>query len=646
MKKNCGNNKLRLAVLVKQVPDYLDLNLDHDSRIDRATAKAKLNSFCQRAVSKGVELASQLGADLYIFTMGPDRARSALQETFSWATSRDVTPHLVLVCDQAFAGSDTLATSHILTRAMSMFGTFDLILCGDRSLDSDTGEVPSQVAQLLGLDLLTGTLELEVTTYINADQPNPKLELRASLDHGEVVHKVIAFSPLVISCAERLCDPCKVDEEVFQDLDIEPYLSLVDSKSLGPGPWGHKLSMTLVGPVERVPPVPRQARTIYNDQLESVLELNLELGHNDDQNFEPNQFFEIHEQHRSISSLFIFDPYQLESSVSLLNASFSSLNAHKIDVTIACSDDHVSSPEILELAANPQVNSLEVLRFEPTSPPKDLAEALGRLGPVDLVIAPNSYFGREIAGRISVILNSGITGGAVSIELGQVKLDDSTSNVVCKKPDFGGDYLATIFYRSKCAIVTMATNTHRINPLNYNMRAQGPDLTSSTSSPNNSRESQAAKSLPIARSSSLRVLSSKVVDDSSHLIDAKILICVGDGVDRGDYKMIEAIANNIGASLVCTRRVCDRQLMPRSRQVGVTGRFVSPKLYLAVGVSGRPSHLAGVRHAGQIVAFNTDPDSPIAQHADLTFVGDWRQSLPFFANYLQQGNIRCGDEIN
>ncbi len=84
----------------------------------------------------------------------------------------------------------------------------------------------------------------------------------------------------------------------------------------------------------------------------------------------------------------------------------------------------------------------------------------------------------------------------------------------------------------------------------------------------------------------------------------------------------------LGAELAATRKVTDQGGQPRSRQVGLTGRSLAPRLYVAIGLSGKFNHLVGVRGAGEIVAINHDPDAPVFANADIGIVGDWRQVVP------------------
>src|SRR5437588_782651 len=201
---------MRIAVVVKQVPTFTEMALDDDGRLIRAGLPLELNPYCRRAVSQAVELARKVagggaaagaGASVTVVTLGPPSAEDVLREGIAWGLERGVETDGVLVTDPAFAGSDTLATARALAAALYWAGPFDLILTGRNSVDADTGQVPPELAELLDLPFLTGvrTLHLEGRT------------VRARCEHDDGWVDAEVDLPAVLSCAERLIEPCKVD---------------------------------------------------------------------------------------------------------------------------------------------------------------------------------------------------------------------------------------------------------------------------------------------------------------------------------------------------------------------------------------------------------------------------------------------------
>ena len=123
-------------------------------------------------------------------------------------------------------------------------------------------------------------------------------------------------------------------------------------------------------------------------------------------------------------------------------------------------------------------------------------------------------------------------------------------------------------------------------------------------------------------------------DDVGELAIANAIVGVGAGVAPEDYPLLEPLLSAVGGKLAATRKVTDKHWLPRARQVGITGRSLSPALYVAIGISGTFNHMMGVRSAGLVLAINSDPRAPVFESADFGIVGDWREVLPLLVDEL------------
>jgi electron transfer flavoprotein alpha subunit len=578
-----ADRPLRIATLVKQIPKFEEMRLGDDGRLVRDGVELHMNDYCRRAVRTGCDLAEATGGTCTAITLGPPEAHTVLREAILCGCAGGL--H---VSDPAFAGSDTLATARALAGALEAHGPWDLVLCGRNSVDADTGQVPAQVAELLGLPFLSGVRELDLV----------KGTVRVLLEHDDEWVRAEVDLPAVLSCAERLCDPCKIKEpEAWATVDAR-LLTSITAAEIGPGLWGQAGSPTSVGEV-RVLEVPRTGERLEGagvEQVDRVVEVLRDRGAlvADDRPSDrvPEPSPDGHEV------VVLVEPDRERVAAELL-AVAAGLGGRVTAIEIGAAAD---------LSAR---GADRVLNVDGTLHEDDLAALLAqRLAddPPWAVLVPGTAWGRHVASRLAARLCAGLTGDAVGLERRGDRL-------VALKPAFGGRLVAEITCSSP---IQMATVRPGVLPL---PEPRGP------------RRIEVEHLRGDVRGR-VRVLERWRDDDADLLANAEVVVGVGVGVDPDDLPLVRQCAKDLGAELCATRKVTDAGWMPRARQVGITGHSIAPRLYVAIGISGRFNHTIGVRQAGTIVGINTDPNCELWEGCDIGLVADWREALPALVERL------------
>jgi len=185
---------VHIIVLAKQVPDIEKVQfIKEKGWVDRKSADAEINPFDLNALEAAQQMKEKLGATVTVISMGPASAEAVLRESIARDADRGI-----LLTDEALAGADTLATSYALAAAIKKVGAFDLILCGEKTVDGDTGQVGPSVAERLGIPHLSFVSELSEAT---ADKVIAVVETAS----GSL--KVEAGFPLLIAGTKELNTP-------------------------------------------------------------------------------------------------------------------------------------------------------------------------------------------------------------------------------------------------------------------------------------------------------------------------------------------------------------------------------------------------------------------------------------------------------
>ncbi|KAA8674715.1 electron transfer flavoprotein subunit beta/FixA family protein [Clostridium sp. WLY-B-L2] len=150
---------MNIVVCVKQVPDTTEIKIDPvKNTLIRKGVPSILNPFDKNALEQALKLKDRYGGRVTVISMGPDHAKEVLREALSMGADK-----AYLVTDRAFGGSDTYATSYILSKVIEKLGSFDFVLVGKQAIDGDTGQTGSSIAEHLGISRLSYVLDIEIS---------------------------------------------------------------------------------------------------------------------------------------------------------------------------------------------------------------------------------------------------------------------------------------------------------------------------------------------------------------------------------------------------------------------------------------------------------------------------------------------------
>jgi caffeyl-CoA reductase-Etf complex subunit CarE len=235
----------------------------------------------------------------------------------------------------------------------------------------------------------------------------------------------------------------------------------------------------------------------------------------------------------------------------------------------------------------------------------------------EIVLIGATSIGRDLAPRVANRLRTGLT--ADCTELG---IDPTSGLLLQTRPAFGGNVMATIVcpnHRPQMSTVRPGV----MKPL-----ARDPN-----------RKGTVTKVTVKLKETDLTVIVNEVRRDTGRRVDlaqAEVIVAGGRGMGGpGPFGMLKVLADLLGGQVGASRAAVESGWIDHDHQVGQTGKSVSPKLYVACGISGAIQHLAGIAGADYVIAVNRDPEAPIMKRADIAIVGEIQQVIPLLTDQIR-----------
>jgi electron transfer flavoprotein alpha subunit len=629
---------LRIIVPIKQVPETGKARMDEATgTIRREGVESIVNPLDLYAIETALRLRERCGGTVTALSMGPASAQAALREAVAMGAD-----DAVLLSHRDFAGSDTWATAYALSQAVRRLAAFDLIVCGERATDGDTGQVGPALAAFLDLPPLTYVSAIE-------DLSDGRVRARRLVENG---YEVVSSSlPCLLTVVKEVAQPRlptlrgkrrarTIDLPVWGPDDIgaerdriglngsptrvvkisRPKVARAGQRLVVRKP--EDLSRTLDGilrfltdarpekgiflvSVQQAPAAgqdPRpEKRSVPFSGGQTLCPAVLFLAEQSRGGIEPVSF-ELCRWGRALA-----DELGGQLAAVVMGEPFAE---DELQSLIRRGADHVHAIEHRALA-----------RFLPEPAQRALVDLVERERP-EVLLAAATTTGRTLMPYAAARLAVGLTADCT-----ELTIDPENGDLLQTRPAIGGNILATI--RSSRRRPQMATvRPHAIAP--------APDDPRRTGAISRWRPSDDLMTSRVTCEDLFQQ-----ADAGANLRDAQVVVSAGRGIGtERNLGLVRDLAAALGAAVGASREVVDRGWLPYPHQVGLSGKTIRPRLYVALGISGAIQHLAGMQTAERILAVNIDEHAPIFQVADLGIVGDLFQIVPALIERLKAGTTR------
>ena len=578
---------MNIVVLIKAVPKLKsNITFNHDYTLSRKKALFELNPNDAYAVEEALRIKDKVGAKVTVISLGNNKVKKILKKLMSLGVDE-----CVLVTDELYRGSDTYATALVLSRVIKQMGNVQLIICGKKSSDGSTSQVPIEIAAMLDNDFCTNVCECETDRIgISCVENYENIRIKKYLKYPCVVSVMAEINVPRLPTVDGIIESKNKQISILTNEDLKIY----------EGNCGISGSLTEVIKTEKK----TTGITRKKEIIENYHEIRLSLKENMIQAKnasikEDEKGQEITLEENCKRNILVFcevesGEIKRESLDVLSRAAFlaSEMPANIVTITTLI-DNKTSLIETLSnkgVATNYELSINDIYRNNTRLLGDEIVRVIEKIGP-NIVLFASTVKGMALAPYIAAKTKSGLTADCIEIKVEEGKL-------IQKRPAFGGDVYAVI--RSKKSKYDMATVKPFVEEQNYKIKKVN---TKNVAVACNMDEEDAL------------VYSKKEVD-----LDKDIIIGIGKGV--GSQKNVDRIldiTNKYQYGVCATREVIDKGWMSWDYQVGLTGKVVTPVLYCAIGISGADEHMLGVRKSDKVISVNINTNEPICECSDYIY---------------------------
>ena len=638
---------------MKQVPLPSEMRMGDDGLMDRTKAKSIINIDCQYGLEAGLQIKSEYpDAKLIVCSMGPPSFTESLENALAMGYDE-----AYLLSDRRLGGSDTYATGLAISHMLKHLGFGKgldedfIIVAGRQTSDGDTAHVPSQVAEFMGIP--------QGTFIETADFVDGRVHAKRIIEGGYQMISLplpcaMSFTPTGIAPRRAsLSGAIRARTTEIKMLNIDDVN--LTTEFIGIGVPGESGSPTIVSKVATIKSERAPAKICEgHNEVELIDSL---LSHmKDGKNSvevkakkakkakKVNDDIKRIDFRKGASGILTWAEVvkgeisrpSLELLTPAKNLASSLEEGTTVTTILIGKDVGNLAQELIYHGADEVIlvedDRLEEYRILPFS--EIFAQVIKERNP-EIALFAATTAGRELAPRIGIKTDSGVTADCTQLLIGEHKHrnKETKEQVVyapileSRRPTYGESKLATIIGFVCPQISTARAGTFEVP---------------------NRDESKEGKITPFTPTLDESEFVSEIIETvigeggMQGLFEADIIVAGGRGTASDGMQMVKDLAQalkeqGVNAEWAASRVMVDEGVSEYARQIGQTGKTVRPKVYVAIGLSGAVQHIAGMKESETIVAINNNAKETIFTNADFAIVGDYSDILPELIDRVKAG---------
>jgi len=638
---------LTIISLMKQVPLVSEMRMGDDGLMDRTKAKSMINVDCSFGLEAGLQLKNENpDAKLIVCSMGPPSFEESLKKALAMGYDE-----AYLLSDRRLGGSDTYATGLAIATMLKYLGYGKglnedfIIVAGRQTSDGDTAHVPSQVAE---------NMKIPQGTFIEtANLIDESIHAKRIIEGGyQIINLPIpcamSFTPTGIPPRRAtLSGAIKARNSEIKVLNIDDIG--LGTEHIGLGTPGESGSPTIVSKVATIKSERAEAKMGHTtDEFmtnfasgKNTLEIKEKKAKKEIKRNESLKVIDFRNGAKGVLTWAEVVKGQISRpSLELLtparDLADSLGNDTKVTTLLIGKDIKELAKELISYGADEVIvvddERLEEYRILPFS--EIFAQVIHERNP-EIALFAATTAGRELAPRIGVKTNSGVTADCTELIIGEHKHRNKQTKeqviyapiLESRRPTYGESKLATII-----GFVCPQISTARAGTFAVPIKDETRKGIVSTFEPK------------LDESEFVSTIIETVIGEAggTALFEADIIVAGGRGTAGDNMKLVKDLTQalkdaGLKAEFAASRVMVDEGVVEYAKQIGQTGKTVRPKVYIAIGISGAVQHIAGMKESETVIAINNNAKESIFANCDFGIIGEYEDIVPELIEKVKGG---------